>query len=244
MGIVVSIGQCLCLASYAACPVQKGCSPKAVYVWSAAQCQSFISGASLGSGVYAAIRVSRSMRDEVYHWAQVVLHWSVAALVVVQYTTGGSIDRVHHAEAHGHAPATFDLALHAVHNRAGLLVLTLMLIRLVLRLILGAPEPLGRRTGQAGAWQRRLARLMHASLYATILSQAVTGAIAGYLSWKAAAMHSLLANVTLSLVGLHIAAALLHLATDRDRTWRRMIGRPRRFGQNLRGRPEPGSLTT
>ena len=156
---------------------------------------------------------------------QVVLHWAVVVLVAVQYASGGSIERVHHAEAHGHAPAPLDLALHAAHNRSGLLILVFMLARLALRRRLGAPEPLGYVTNGPSAWQCRLARLMHASLYAVLLSQGVTGAVASYLSWRAAPVHALLADVTLGLVALHAAAALWHSVTDWERTWRRMTGR-------------------
>jgi cytochrome b561 len=65
-----------------------------------------------------------------YHWCQVALHWLVALLVVVQYTIGASFGRTHEAVVQGLKPEPLDLTLHAIHNRVGLAIFGLMLIRL------------------------------------------------------------------------------------------------------------------
>ncbi len=170
-------------------------------------------------------------KSDTYRGVRIVLHWSVVALVLVQYATGGSIERMHHAEAHGHEPAPLDPILHTIHNRSGLVIFALMLGWLVLRWHRGALAPLGGRSvlGEAAStWQGRLSSAMHAALYAVLLSQAATGAVASYLFWPISHVHAGLADVTLVLVALHALAAFWHHFLERDETLRRMLGiRPR-----------------
>lgn len=68
-----------------------------------------------------------------YTLLQVLLHWLVAALVLVQYLTGGSIERTHHAVHLGPVSDLSDLLQHAVHNWSGIAVGCLMAARLCLR---------------------------------------------------------------------------------------------------------------
>jgi cytochrome b561 len=164
-----------------------------------------------------------------YHWSLVALHWGVAALVVVQYLTGSSIERVHHAEAHGHAPSDLDVVLHHIHNRVGLAILVLVVGRIVLRVCLGAPEPVRSRSVLGEAFGRLRARLsgwMHAALYGALIGQATSGAIASYLFWPVSSIHSALASVTLALVAGHVGAALWHNFVEADGIlYRMMLGK-------------------
>jgi cytochrome b561 len=164
-------------------------------------------------------------RSERYHWGQIALHWVVAGLVVVQYATSGSIERTHHAEHLGQEPSSLDLFLHAVHNRAGLFILALMLVRLALHWRMGAPAPIAGSHSSLAVWRSRAAKGIHAAFYAVLIAQALTGATAAYLYWPAARLHSVLAIVTLGLVALHAAAVLWHHAVERDETLWRMLGR-------------------
>lgn len=184
-------------------------------------------------------------KPDTYRGVRIALHWSVVALVLVQYATGGSIERMHHAEAHGHEPAPLDPILHAIHNRSGLVIFAMMLGWLALRWRKGALAPLGRRSvlGEAAStWQGRLSSAMHAALYAVLLSQAATGAIASYLYWPASRLHAGLANVTLVLVALHAFAALWHHFVERDETLRRMLGRRPPIVGATSAPPEQGRL--
>lgn len=171
-------------------------------------------------------------KPDAYRRVQIALHWSVVALVLVQYATGGSIERMHHAEAHGHEPAPLDPILHAIHNRSGLVILALMLGWIAIRWRIGASAPMGGSSvlGEAASvWQGRLSRAMHAALYAVLLSQAATGAVASYFYWPVSRIHAGLANVTLVLVILHASAALWHHFVERDATLHRMLGRRSRI---------------
>ena len=161
-----------------------------------------------------------STRVVSYHWSQVALHWLVALLVAVQYATGGSIGRTHAAVARGIEPDPFDLTLHAIHNRAGLTILALMLARLALRLLIGVPEPLDSPTG----WRRRLAQAMHAAFYLILIAQASTGVVATYVYWPVSAIHGALSNALLALIALHVSAAFWHHFVVRDGAMKRIWG--------------------
>jgi len=164
--------------------------------------------------------MSREKLDlQSYHWCQIALHWLVALLVAVQYATGSSIDRTHHAVARGLEPEPFDLTLHAIHNRTGLMILGLMLIRLAMRLLIGAPNP----AAADRDWQFRLGRATHLGFYVILLIQASTGAIASYFFWPISVLHVALSKVLLALITLHALAALWHFSIKRDGTMGRMV---------------------
>jgi cytochrome b561 len=51
--------------------------------------------------------------------AQIGLHWLIALMIPVQYLTGGSIERTHHAVHMGMTPSYWDVVQHHLHNYAG-----------------------------------------------------------------------------------------------------------------------------
>jgi cytochrome b561 len=163
--------------------------------------------------------MSSKLAPHAYHWSQVTLHWLVALLVAAQYATGGSIERTHHAAAHGHEVNSLDLILHKVHNRTGLIILGLMLVRLAMRLAIGVPDQLGAKSD----WRVRLARVAHLSFYAILIAQASTGAIASYFFWPVAAVHVVLSKVLLALIALHACAAFWHVFVVRDGAMGRIL---------------------
>jgi len=147
-------------------------------------------------------------RPAAYSRVQVALHWLVAALVVEQYGTSGAIVRTHTMHMIGQRQNPADLVLHTMHNRLGLLLTTLMMMRLFYRLWAGAPVP--RSDGAAGSWAARTASGVHAAFYVVLISEGVSGAVASYLWWPASTLHVLLFKALLALVGLHVAAVVLH----------------------------------
>ena len=146
-----------------------------------------------------------------YTLLQILLHWLVAALVLLQYLTGDSIERTHHAVHAGLAPDPTDLLLHAVHNWSGMVVGGLMALRLVLR----------RRRGgltlrlSGGGLLEHAARALHLGFYAALIDQAALGFTASYLTFAVAPLHVIGSQVILAMVALHTAAAALH-ALRRD----------------------------
>jgi cytochrome b561 len=164
-----------------------------------------------------------------YHPIQVALHWLIVALVIVQYGTSGAIVRTHEAVAAGDKPTPADLLMHVVHNRSGLLILMLMSARLVvwawIRYRFGANE----RPAVS-----RAATLGHAALYALIIAQGLTGAIATYFWWPISAVHVVLFKLIVVAVAGHIAMAFWHEFIRKDGTLRRMLPLPsgrRRFAR-------------
>jgi cytochrome b561 len=154
-----------------------------------------------------------------YHWCQVALHWLVAALVATQYATGGSIGRTHSAVEHGGKAEPLDLLLHAIHNRIGLVIFGLMLVRLAMRLLIGAPNPPYPKSD----WRARIVRAAHIGFYVILIAQASTGAIASYFFWPISVVHVGFSKVLLALIALHASAALWHFFIARDGTMQRML---------------------
>ncbi|ACS60175.1 hypothetical protein Rleg_7167 (plasmid) [Rhizobium leguminosarum bv. trifolii WSM1325] len=99
----------------------------------------------------------------------------VALLVPVQYLTGGSIERTHHAVHMGMTPAYWDVVQHHLHNYSGMAIGLLMGVRLVFRLLQTA------ETRAPGTWAGRAATALHHAFYAAILAQACMGFVASYL---------------------------------------------------------------
>ncbi|OWV78857.1 hypothetical protein ATY78_12225 [Rhizobium sp. R635] len=152
-----------------------------------------------------------------YSLAQIGLHWLVALMVPVQYLTGGSIERIHHAVHMGTTPSAWDVVQHQVHNYAGIGIGLLMGIRLVLR-IFQPPEP-----AAPGTWTGRIATALHHAFYAAIIGQACMGFIASYFWFGIAPYHVIGSKIILAMVALHLAAAAWHTLVARDETVDRML---------------------
>ncbi len=156
------------------------------------------------------------MRDG-YRTSQIALHWVIAGLLPVQYLTGGSIERIHHAVHMGMQPSSFDVFQHLVHNYTGMAIGCLMGLRLLLR-IMRPPSPAA--SPPAGELQ---AKALHFGFYAVIIAQATLGFVASYLTFSVAPLHVIGSYVILAMVALHFAAAAWHTLIRRDGTLDRMI---------------------
>ena len=93
-----------------------------------------------------------------------VLHWIVAALVLVVWPLGMVIEFVAEDQK---------TVFYLLHESFGFLILWIMLARLTLRLLRGAPErePLP-------LWQERLAEGVHIALYVALIAMPVFGFLA------------------------------------------------------------------
>lgn len=133
---------------------------------------------------------------------QIVLHWAVAGMVVIQWMTAGAIPRTHDPLL----PATAsDLLLHMLHNYNGVAIGVLVLLRVGLRLRNGRE-----RNSITAGTMGMAATAVHYGLYACLAAQTATGFAASYLWAPAAGIHKLIWNVTLTLVFTHLAASLWH----------------------------------
>jgi cytochrome b561 len=162
-----------------------------------------------------------------------LLHWLIAALVVLQFALGWLMPDL----PRGRPPE----GLVSLHLSVGATIVIAMALRVIWRLAHGAPASI-----VAVAWQRRLACTAHALLYALLVLVPAAGwAWASAKGWPvslfgvielpplvqanwpyrrlAAVVHENGAWAILGLVGLHALAALHHHLIQRDGVLRRML---------------------
>ena len=170
----------------------------------------------------------------------IALHWLSAVLVIVLLALGWFM-------VHGDIEASTKFDLYQLHKSLGFLSLALLLLRFGARLAERAPPaPPG-----MGEWERRLAGLAHAALYALLLIAALSGwlrvssaiipiptrffdlfvipnlvGVDGALSDDMALLHYVVSRLLIGLLVLHVAAAVKHHLIDRDDVLVRMLPMP------------------
>lgn len=172
-----------------------------------------------------------------YTTTAVVLHWLIATVVLGQFTWGWLMQQI------PKSPPGMRVDAFNFHKSIGLCLLALMLFRLGWRLAHRPPAwpPMPR-------WQRRAARATHVALYVALFVMPLAGYLGSVFSgypvrwfgwtlpaWGAdvpalktlmSAVHRVTSFVLLSLVALHVAAALRHALTG-DGVLARMTLAPR-----------------
>lgn len=180
------------------------------------------------------------MQPERYRPVQRLIHWTVAALVVVMLTIGLTLGVLGFEGARD----TFGIAttnlLYKYHKTFGIIVLGLMVARFLLRQA-KPPPPYG---PAVPGFFRQAGRANHLALYALLVAQPVVGwaaTAAGdfpieFFNWtlppilgKDEALsetlydvHLALGLAILALVTLHVSAALMHWLVRRDGVMQRM----------------------
>lgn len=168
-----------------------------------------------------------------YGRVAVALHWTVAAVLLFSVVLGLVIGNVEESDA--------TETVLAIHKSFGITIFVCVLFRLAWRLTHAAP-PLPANTP---AYQRKLAGLTHALLYATLLALPVAGYVAvaargretkffglfevpqwaplsRALSQNATAIHVYGQYVLYALLVAHIGAALYHHFVLKDDVLARM----------------------
>jgi cytochrome b561 len=162
------------------------------------------------------------------------LHWLILALLIVQFTAAWTMPDI--------GRNTPVATLISLHFTMGIVIQSVAIVRLAWRAMHGEPEP------DAGMppWQTTSARIVHWLLYALLFVLPVLGWINA--SWRGMPIvmfglelphlvatraagwgwtgdvHALLANyLLLTLVGLHVLAALYHYFVRRDGVLQRML---------------------
>ena len=157
---------------------------------------------------------------ERYTRIQIVLHWLVVALVLVQWVSADEMNELWDGVERGLPVSPGDNPIALLHAVSGATVLLLMLVRWAVRLRTGAP-PLPADLHPA---LRLLARLNHYAFYAVLILMPLTGATAILAGVEASAnLHVLLKNALLALVALHLAGVLFHMLVRRDGLLWRMV---------------------
>lgn len=175
----------------------------------------------------------------------IVLHWLVAAGLIGMVCFGTYIGQLESGPG--------KTALVQIHKSFGILVGTLALTRLVWRMFEGYPPP----AAAIAAWEMRLAWTSHTLMLLTSVALPLTGILKSvtyarpvdvfglrvipklmaekdeYLNGLASIAHTSLAILLVTLIVLHVAAALRHHLVKRDDTLRRMAGLRARYVRTI-----------
>lgn len=153
-----------------------------------------------------------------YSTFQIVLHWSIAALVIFQLVFNEPMQKAFDDRIDGEA--SDDFAGAALHIAVGLTVLALALLRLVVRFYRGAP-PAHRDKHPLLLW---IGYATHFLLYVFIIAMPVTGAIAWF-GWveASAEIHEIGRLVLIPLIGLHVLGGLAEHFVFRNDSLVRML---------------------
>jgi cytochrome b561 len=178
-------------------------------------------------------------RKDHYPATSKLLHWLVVVCVLTTAPVAITMVRV--------APGSTQDTLYNFHKSLGVLILVLMVLRLINRLVAGAPvadpgiEP----------WQRTVSSIVHTSLYVLLLAMPIVGYIANSvygastpffglfslppiagkneeLAKQLFAIHRWVGWLVIVLVLTHVSAALYHYFIRRDTVLQRML--PRAMG--------------
>lgn len=159
-----------------------------------------------------------------YSKTQIWLHWSIAALILVQFLAHDGMEHVWRALRRGQEASPGDLPLAYLHVVIGLAVLVLASWRLWLRATRGVPAV----SGMEHKALRLLAKATHFVIYGLIFIVPLSGAAAWFLGVPGAGLvHVLGKNILLYVVLLHTAGALVQHFVLRSDVLRRMLA----FGQ-------------
>ncbi len=178
------------------------------------------------------------LRNTTERWGAVSqsLHWLIVLLILAQGSVGLLMGEMRNGPD--------KIQVYALHKSFGLTIMALVVLRLLWRLVAGAPRPV------AGTlrWQQRFAAATHGLLYALLLAMPLSGwlfnSAAGFpLQWfwlfnlpalasqepglreLAGQAHALLFWTLVTVATVHAAAAFYHHLFLRDATLARMLPR-------------------
>lgn len=184
------------------------------------------------------------MLIQTYTRTAIVLHWLIAACVFCQITLGLWMIGI------PKSPPGIRAWWFNVHKSIGITLFVLILVRVLWRLAHRAP-PLPLTVPQ---WQRIAAKASHVLLYVCMVTMPVSGYLGSsftkypilyfgmrlpHWGWDAPALKELCSQIHLAtvivfitLIAIHVAAALKHLLVNRDGVFERMFAWPRAVGDS------------
>jgi cytochrome b561 len=155
-----------------------------------------------------------------YSKTQIGLHWSIAALILVQFLVPDGMQHVWRAFRRGQEASAGDVPLAYLHVVTGLAVLVLASWRVWLRATRGVPPV----SGMEHPVLKRLAKATHFVIYALIFIVPLSGAAAWFVGVPGASLvHVLGKNILLYVVLLHTAGALVQHFVFKTDVLRRML---------------------
>jgi cytochrome b561 len=153
-----------------------------------------------------------------YSLAQILLHWTIAGLVVWQLVFGENLPHASRLLRRGETVDATTAFLADSHIWVGFAILALVTVRLILRLIQGAPPAI-----ETSPLLERAATAAHAAFYFLLFAMPVTGILAYYFRLPTGDIHELGKPAFIVLIAIHAAAALWHQFIRRDGLLYRMI---------------------
>lgn len=161
-----------------------------------------------------------STRRSGYSHAQIILHWVVALLIVVQIVFHEGMVAAWRALRRDEVIGASTQFMAQAHVYLGIAVGLFAVWRLALRLTRGAPQP----PADEPAALRLLAAATHYLLYGLMLAMPVSGVIAWFGGLRdAGEVHELLRIPLIALVILHVAGALAHRFYFKSGVMERMV---------------------
>ncbi|SEO96355.1 cytochrome b [Aquisalimonas asiatica] len=185
-------------------------------------------------------RTTAEIATRRYALVQRLLHWAVAALVVLALGVGMTLGTLGPEGARDQFGTLAPDILYTGHKTAGILILVLMVVRVMLRALAGKPDyfrPLE-------PWQRALSNTVHTLLYLLLITMPVLGWLATAagdypvsffgvplpgligvdeaLSGRLFFWHAVVGWAILLLACVHIAGAVYHWRWRRDGVMQRM----------------------
>lgn len=148
-----------------------------------------------------------------YSRAQILLHWLVAVLILVAWLSGEGAEEALEAVEDGGS------AGFVPHVAFGLAILTLVVIRILVRLSRGAPAA----PGAPGSMAVRAADWVHRLIYLLMVAVPLGGISTWFLGLEVGEVHGLAANLLMLVVLGHAAMALYHQYVLKDGLLRRMM---------------------
>ena len=142
-------------------------------------------------------------RKAPYSALQISLHWATALLIAANYVISDGMGEALDAHLNGEALRGFAPTWHIW---AGSVLLALVLVRLAVRFVTGAPAQ-----DRAPTMADRAAEAGHWVLYALMLAVPLLGAITWFGSFGATGdLHVLVMNVLVVVILGHAAMAIFH----------------------------------
>lgn len=148
-----------------------------------------------------------------YSGLQIALHWLVAVLILVAWLSGEGAEEALEAVEEG---GTVGFVPHVAF---GLAILTLVVVRILVRLSRGAPAA----PGEPGSLAVKAADWGHRLLYLLMIAVPLGGASVFFLGLEVGEIHGLAANVLMLVVLGHALMALYHQYVLKDGLLRRMM---------------------
>jgi len=154
-----------------------------------------------------------------YSRLQITLHWLIAALVIFQLIFGEGMTNVRDAIEEGGTSSTIDFVVSIGHYWLGIAILTLVVVRLGLRITRGVQQ----RPVATHTWMDWAANVLHCAFCLMLFAMPVLGLLTIYASESFGDIHTLGKPVFIVLITVHVVAALFHQFVKRDGTLGRML---------------------